>query len=98
MTENEIEIDDIVYAVKKFGTIKSGFDIQIIKYRVQYKGTCAFIPYGFHNLDERCQEIEYDECCKTLDEAKEIVKIILGDSVDFIERYHGAYYDVETRD
>ena len=94
MTENEVKIDDLVYVVKKFGTIKSGFDIQIIRYRVGYKGTYAFIPYDFRNLSSSHQEIKYDVCCKTLDEAKEIAKLMIGDAIEFVERCDGAYYDV----
>lgn len=97
MKENEIKINDRVYVVRKFGNLKDGFDVQIIKYKVQYKGKTAFIPYGFQQLSENCQEIPYDICSKTLEEAKQVVYLLLGDSIEFIERYSGRYYDVEVK-
>jgi len=97
MKENEIKLNDKVYVVRKFGTTKSGFDVQIIKYEVKYKGKTAFIPYGFQQLSERYQEIPYSMCSKTLEEAKQIVHLMLGDSIEFVERYNGNYYDVKFK-
>ena len=97
MKDNEIKIDDEVYVVRKFGTIKTGFDVQIIKYKVQYKGKSKFIPYGFQDMLARYQEISYDICSKTLEEAKQVVYLMLGDSIEFIEQYNGNYYDVKFK-
>lgn len=100
MKENEVKINDEVYVVRKFGDRKHGFDFQIDKCKVQYKGTEAFIPYGFHELRESYQEIDYYNCTKTLKEAKEIVRSLVKvhypetTSIKFISRYGGIYYDV----
>lgn len=97
MKENEINIDDEVYVVRKFGTIKTGFDVQIIKYKVQYKGKSKFVPYGFQDMPYSYQEISYDQCSKTLEEAKQVVYLMLSDSIEFIEQYNGQYYDVKFK-
>ena len=96
MKENEIKINDEVYVVRKFGDHRHGFEFQIDKCKVQYKGTEAFIPYGFHELRESYQEIEYCNCSKTLKGAKEMVKALFPNeqSIKFISRYNGIYYDV----
>ena len=99
MKENEIKINDEVYVVRKFGSYKHGFEFQIDKYKVQYKGTDAFIPYGFYELMELYQEIPYEMSFKTLREAKEIVKSYFPDKgIKFISRYNGVYYDVVIDD
>ena len=97
MKENEIKIDDEVYVVRKFGASRNGFDVQIIKYKVQYKGKLKFVPYGFQDMSDRYQEIPYDSCSKTLKEAKQVVYLMLGDSIEFIEQYNGRYYDVKFK-
>lgn len=98
MKENEINIDDYVYVVRKFGTLKDGFDVQIIRYKVQYKGKSKFIPYGFQDMSDRYKEIEYDRCFKTLEEAKQVVYLMLNNSIEFIEQYNGQYCDVKFKE
>lgn len=100
MKENEVKINDEVYVVRRFGSYKHGFEFQIDKCKVQYKGLAYFIPYGFHGLMEQYQEISYEMSFKTLTEAKEIVKSYYPDnkSIKFIKQYNGAYYDVEIED
>lgn len=98
MKENEVNINDHVYIVRKFGTIRSGFDIQIIRYKVQYKGLYKFIPYGFQDMSDKYQEIEYDRCFKTLEEAKQVVYLMINNSIEFVERYNGEYYDVKFKE
>lgn len=100
MEEKDVKINDEVYVVRKFGDRKHGFEFQIDKCKVQYKGTEAFIPYGFHELRESYQEIEYHNCSKTLKGAKEMVKALLPDkqNIKFISRYNGIYYDVIIND
>lgn len=100
MKENEVKINDEVYVVRRFGSYKHGFEFQIDKYKVQYKGTAYFIPYGFHELMEQYQEVPYEMSFKTLKEAEEIVKSYYLDDkpIKFIKRYNGAYYDVEVVD
>jgi len=96
--ENEININDEVYVVRKFGTLKDGFDVQIIKYKVKYKGKTAFVPYGFQSMLEKYQEIDYDICSKTLEEAQQCVKLMLNNAIGFVEKYNGSYYDVVFRE
>ena len=100
MRENEVKINDEVYVVRRFGSYKHGFEFQIDKCKVQYKGTVCFIPYGFHGLMEQYQEISYEMSFKTLKEAQEVVKSYYpGDkSIKFIKQYNGAYYDVKVED
>ena len=97
MKEKEINIDDYVYVVRKFGTFRSGFDIQIIRYKVQYKGLNKFIPYGFQDMSDKYKEIPYDICSKTLEEAKQVIYLMVGNSIDFVECYNGQYYDVKFK-
>lgn len=96
MKENEVKINDEVYVVRKFGDRRHGYEFQIDKCKVQYKGTEAFIPYGFHELRESYQEIPYYNCSKTLKGAKEMVKSLfpIEQNIKFISRYNGVYYDV----
>ena len=53
MKNNEIKIDDEVYVIRQFGTFRDGFDVQIDKYKVQYKGKTKFVPYGFQCMLEK---------------------------------------------
>ena len=98
MKENEINIDDYVYVVRKFGDYWKYSDIQIIKYKVQYKGKLKFIPYGFQDMSAKYREILYDICSKTLEEAKQVVYLMVGNSIEFAEQNNGQYYDVKFKE
>ena len=89
------KIGDKVFCIRKFGNYEKGYDMQIVKYVVKYKGTNRFIPECFMNLQERYQEVSYDECYKSIDEAKRVLIEQFPDyDVVFEERYQGSYYDV----
>lgn len=95
LNARNIKIGDKVFCIRKFGDYRTGYDIQIIRYRVKYKGIDKFIPEGFMDLKKCYQEISYSDCYKSLDEAKEVItKQFSNYDVVFKEQYQGSYYDV----
>ena len=86
MKENKVKIGDTVYVLIGL----SSYDLQIVKYKVKYKGTDKFIPEGFQNLRERFQEIPYDNCYESLEAVKKAIPV----DVFIVEHSSGDYYDV----
>ena len=101
MDAQDIKIGTEVWIIRKYGNNKTGFDMQIVKEEVGYKGKYAFIPYYFHNLDENYQVIPYDICYKDLEEAKRNAIKMCEKYYDVIEikpQYGGRYYDLVLKD
>ena len=74
LTEKEVKLGDVVYSIIKCGTYRDGFEMQIVKYTVAYKGAKAFVPDDFQTLHDRYQVVPYDNCYSTLEEAQQAVK------------------------
>ena len=87
MNKNDIKIGDIVYVIRKYGSYRDGFEIQIIKYEAKWLGEETFIPANFEQLSESYQTINYDCAFKTLDEAKKAVETI------FSSKYNISFKD-----
>ena len=89
MKQTEIQIGDKLWTILKIGTIKSGYDVQILRYKVGWKGTHSFIPTSFEHLTR--QVINYQDCYKSLREVKKIVKSYFDGPVTFEEIDKDSY-------
>lgn len=79
--EPTFEVDKNVYKICYFGTPKTGYDIQIIEYRIQYLGKDKFLPYGFEHMTK--PELDFYSCYSSFEAAMEECKRRHGDDVEF---------------
>jgi len=79
--EPKFEVDKNVYKICYFGTPKTGYDIQIIEYRIKYLGKNKFLPYGFEHMTN--PELDFYSCYGSFEAAMEEVKRRHGETVEF---------------
>ena len=92
MDAKNVKIGDKVFVIRRFGSVNTGFDTQIVSYEVKYKGEYKFVPSNFNSLKEIYREIPYYLCYKTMEAAKRVIRK-LNANVSFIEHNDG-YCDV----
>ena len=92
MDAKNVKIGDKVFVIRRFGSIDTGFDTQIMSYEVKYMGEHNFVPSNFNSLKERYREIPYCLCYKTMEAAKRVIRE-LNTNVTFVE-HNDEYCDV----
>ena len=92
---------------KIYGIRRPGFLItkdrvyQFLSYR---RTDSEYILDDYPNMPEeirsRLHRININDVlaiCRTRKEAEQVVYLMVGNSIDFVERYNGAYYDVDFK-
>ena len=72
MNKEDIKIGQEVFVIKTFGSIKDGFDMQILDYEVGWVGEDSIIVKYYREFKN--PEIKFYELHNSLEECFEIVK------------------------
>lgn len=94
MDKKDIKVGQKVYVVKKYGTIKDGFEMQILDYEVGWIGEDSILVK--HYWDYREPEIKFYDLYSTLEEAMNGVKNIrfFKDKKVEFKKIYGSSYNV----